>query len=259
MKSLEAKYTATEFFSEFSTTYIQHATWAKNKLLSNAVIEIVTSKHPASIVDLGTGNGQLLSLFPQVRNRIGIDMSHQMLAAIHDRSIDRILGDVHSVALQTSSVDFVVCRQVLHYCRANLVLQEANRILRNDGYALVVQMTDVDTVPTEWYAKWKAFKQIRERKHLTLSAIIHSAAEANFEVELQRYCPVNVELRWNDLYRKYAAFSSRQQNAISTFFRDTPDSISKPMRLNVDNQGISYQRGFVCLLLRKPDQCPKRV
>lgn len=255
MKSFAAKYTATEFFCQFSEEYTQFATWSKDKVLNKTIIDIVTSKHPTSIVDLGTGNGELLSLFPQVKNRIGIDVSHRMLNMIHDKNIVKIHADIHSIPLHTASVEFVVCRQVLHYCRPAIVLHEANRILCSGGHVLVVQATDCEDVPAEWYAKWKTFKQIKHRQHLTREGIIHHAAEANLEVAMKRCCQVNVGFTWSDLFQKYAAFTRREQSAIVAFFRETPAVIAKLMHLKTDRHHISYSRTFSCLLFRQAHQC----
>ncbi len=106
-------------------------------------------------LDIGTGTGRMLELFgPRVSNAVGIDNSREMLsyarAMIEDKGLRDSqvrLGDMYTLPVASQSQDLVTVHQVMHYAdRPKIVLEEARRVLREDGILIVVDFAPHDLV-----------------------------------------------------------------------------------------------------------------
>ncbi len=106
-------------------------------------------------LDIGTGTGRMLELFgPRVSNAVGIDNSREMLsyarAMIEDKGLRNSqvrLGDMYTLPVASQSQDLVTVHQVMHYAdRPKIVLEEARRVLREEGILIVVDFAPHDLV-----------------------------------------------------------------------------------------------------------------
>src|SRR6266702_1965056 len=112
-----------------------------------ALSEIVASREPHDLLDIGTGTGRMIEILgPRVVHALGIDQSREMLAVARvnleraglGNSIVR-LGDMYQLPLADASFDAVVIHQVLHYAdRPAAAIAEAARVLRPNGILIVV-------------------------------------------------------------------------------------------------------------------------
>ncbi len=100
-----------------------------------------------SLLDLGTGTGQILEMFsPQIERGLGVDLNREMLAFARSR-LDHAgirncsvrQGDIFDLAIPRDSFDVVVIHQVLHFLDdGSRAIHEAARVLRPQGRLLVV-------------------------------------------------------------------------------------------------------------------------
>jgi ubiquinone/menaquinone biosynthesis C-methylase UbiE/DNA-binding transcriptional ArsR family regulator len=100
-----------------------------------------------TLVDLGTGTGQVLELFAdQAKHLFGIDSSRDMLAIARTglkpatlRRAELRQADIYALPLQDNTADVVTIHQVLHFLdEPQKALLEARRIMKPDGRLLVV-------------------------------------------------------------------------------------------------------------------------
>lgn len=94
------------------------------------------------IVDVGCGEGALLSLLPG-RQKIGVDVSEKALAAAKEEAADAFLiaGDMRSLPLRDGIADGVALIAVLGAVSAaeeEKVLREVYRVLREGGHVFVL-------------------------------------------------------------------------------------------------------------------------
>jgi ArsR family transcriptional regulator len=105
-----------------------------------------------AMLDLGTGTGRMISLFgPQARRRVGVDVSHAMLAVaranLERESIPVELrqGDIYALPVERDAFDLVILHQVLHFlddpARA---IREAAQSLAPGGRMLIVDFAPHD-------------------------------------------------------------------------------------------------------------------
>lgn len=251
MSLIKAIYSSKDFFDLRGESYIKNASWVNNSILNNAIIEIVRKENPIRIIDLGSGDGQLLKLISWVNTRIAMDISHNMLNKITDSNIEKIIGDIHHIPLSKSSIDMIICRQVLHYCNIEIVFKEMVRILKNEGSILIVQITDHKAVPTKWYNLLKSFKQIKNRKHITQADIVNAASVEKLVLVERHKFKIEMYHTWENYFEKYGIEDKRKKKIVCEFLRNTPKLIKMEINLNFDNVGISYNRIFSYLLFKK--------
>jgi ubiquinone/menaquinone biosynthesis C-methylase UbiE len=101
-------------------------------------------------LDVGTGAGAFaIALAPLVREVVGIDLVPELLAEGRKRApanVELVEGDATALPFDRASFDLVTTARTLHHVsRPELVLAEANRVLRPGGTMLVVdQLAPVD-------------------------------------------------------------------------------------------------------------------
>jgi ArsR family transcriptional regulator len=112
-----------------------------------AIIEAMEEKPFRSVLDLGTGTGQILRLVaPRAQRAVGVDASHAMLSVARANmqaaglaNVDLRQGDVYALSLPRGSFDLVVLHQVLHYLDdPQRAVTEAARMVAPSGRLLVV-------------------------------------------------------------------------------------------------------------------------
>jgi ubiquinone/menaquinone biosynthesis C-methylase UbiE len=112
-----------------------------------AIAEVMDEKPFRSVLDLGTGTGQILKLVaPRAARAVGVDASHAMLSVARANmqaagllNVDLRQGDVYALSLPRDSFDLVVIHQVLHYLDdPQRAVTEAARLVAPAGRLLVV-------------------------------------------------------------------------------------------------------------------------
>lgn len=95
------------------------------------------------LLDIGTGAGAFaLALAPLVREAVGVDIVPALLAEARKRApanVELIEADATALPFPSASFDLVTTARTLHHvARPEVVLAEADRVLRPGGTMLVV-------------------------------------------------------------------------------------------------------------------------
>jgi ubiquinone/menaquinone biosynthesis C-methylase UbiE len=239
------------YFDRRAESYSRLAKWTRNRRLIGATLAMLKPLDPDRVVDFGAGSAHLLRYFRTQRLRIAVDISGEMLRKADSKGMARLVADVHSVPIASNSVDLVLCRQVLHYCRQRwLVLAEALRILEVGGHLHVVQIVDYDDIPGKWYKDWCKLRNVKGRTHLSAREILQSATRAGFALRKQSTCLVPTSHTWPEFFEKNRVLSGHRKE-VETFFGHADPKIVRLLRLRVSKGGISYVRRFGLFLFRK--------
>lgn len=100
-----------------------------------------------TVIEVGAGTGNFLSLFKGGSLLLGIDAVPGMLAQARTHYPDLLAagGDGRCLPLPSDSFDLVVCAQMLHHVHKPLeILQEMKRVVRPSGRLLVIDQVAPD-------------------------------------------------------------------------------------------------------------------
>ena len=142
----------------------------------------------ATIVEVGAGTGNFLSLFDEVAaKQVAIDLTPAMLeqAVVRNPHLDAVVADGAKLPLRSRSVDLVTSAQALHHIHEPVpVLLEMRRVVAPGGRVLIVDQVATERVEeTQFMNK---LDHIRDPSHAACrppSAFRIMVAAAALEVE----------------------------------------------------------------------------
>jgi ubiquinone/menaquinone biosynthesis C-methylase UbiE len=152
---------------EFERAAAGFAERTKGRFDDMGAVEFSRVTPGASVLEVGAGTGNFLSLFSEVAGSlVAVDLTHGMLAEARrrDPAIKAAQGEGALLPLQTASFDLVTTAQALHHIsRPVPVLQDMRRVMKREGALLLV-----DQVSTESYeqaAFMNEMEVIRDPSH----------------------------------------------------------------------------------------------
>ena len=152
---------------EFTRAAATFAERTKGRFDHMNVVDFSRVRRSASVMEVGAGTGNFLSLFREVAYRlIAIDVTHEMLATARRcfPEMACVMGDGAALPFAGRSIDLVACAQMLHHVHEPLhLLKEMRRVVSDDGCVLVV-----DQVAPESYEQTAFMNQleaIRDPSH----------------------------------------------------------------------------------------------
>ena len=139
---------AQAFFAKLAPQWdLMRSLHAPEHAVEAAIVDVIGDKKLRSVLDLGTGTGQILKLVAPLATRaVGVDASHAMLSVARANmqaaglmNVDLRQGDIYALSLPRDSFDLVVIHQVLHYLDdPQRAVAEASRLVAPSGRLLVV-------------------------------------------------------------------------------------------------------------------------
>lgn len=118
--------------------------------LESVLLEAAGPNPLSNVIDIGTGIGQMLTLFSKRATSIeGVDCNHEMLMVARvNLTRDQInnakvrQGDATALPFSDDCADLVIVHQVLHYLdKPEKVIAEASRVLRPNGRLLIIDFS----------------------------------------------------------------------------------------------------------------------
>lgn len=122
---------------------VGYSTSSSANAMYGIVKKLIGNPRDCLILDAGCGDGQLTSCFVSENRVIGVDFSSSMLAGASKRGLRTKCEDLSSLSFEDSSVDWVVCVEVLTQAfEPELILRELCRVLRPGGELVVTGQND---------------------------------------------------------------------------------------------------------------------
>ena len=215
------------------------------------VVEFARVRRGDTVVEVGAGTGNFLSLFRGHAARlIGIDLTPAMLAEAARRHDGLFLagGDGTSLPLKDAAVDVACSAQTLHHIHRPVpVLAEMGRVVSDDGRILVV-----DQVAPEHYEEALVMTQLeilRDPSHAMSrppSAFHIMAAKAGLEIVDERIAERRSRLsKW--MWR--GEFPQERIDAVREFIRRL--GALTGMGFEPDGDDYTFTRRRIMLLARR--------
>lgn len=139
---------ASAYFSENAPRWDEiRSMYVPEAEVETCVQELLGNGGVSNLLDVGTGTGRILEVMaPQIRNGVGIDLSHEMLAVarvnLGKPGLEHCQvrhGDMYELPFTDNSQDAVIFHQVLHYAEEpEAAIAEAARVLRPGGKLVVI-------------------------------------------------------------------------------------------------------------------------
>src|SRR3989344_340863 len=157
----------------------------------------------ATLLDVGCADGTTASaikkLFPKL-NITGLDKYADAIkyAKKTKPDITFIQGDAHKLPFKKSFFDFVVAIETLeHLHNPDLALSEIHRVLKKNGYFVIVQDTDSLLFKTVWWfwTKWKG--SVWNHSHINClkpNELEKKIRKANFKIKSIEYTNLGMEV-----------------------------------------------------------------
>jgi ubiquinone/menaquinone biosynthesis C-methylase UbiE len=150
--------------------------------VEQALLTLIPFGSRGRLLDIGTGTGRILELLaPRVRQGLGVDASKAMLALARARLSSSglahcavRLADMYRLPLADRSFDIVVLQMVLHHAEDPAgAVQEATRVLNDDGLLLVIDLAEHHrTDMTDRLAhRWPGFSDAAVNRMFTASEV----------------------------------------------------------------------------------------
>lgn len=180
---------STEFFDRNAAEWERlRALHVADGRVEREILAAVQDRHPASVLDLGTGTGRILELLgSSIERGVGIDNSPNMLAVARHKLESAGLrhctvrhGDIQDVGYPPDTFDLVIIHQVLHVLdEPSGAIDEAARVLTRGGSVVVVDFAihDQTVLITEHHHRRLGFSKRAVTdwmKQAGLGAISHS-------------------------------------------------------------------------------------
>lgn len=131
------------------------------------VVPFSRVRRGASVLEVGAGTGNFLSLFRDVAGLLlAVDLTHEMLRVAREEhdGLALVVGDGYALPLASGTVELVTSAQTFHHIHRPVpVLQEMRRVVAPGGRVLVV-----DQIATERYeeaALMSDLEMVRDPTH----------------------------------------------------------------------------------------------
>lgn len=247
---MNERFAVQDFFDDRAPVYSKVSSWSLDESLNSKSDQFLNKLHGNIAIELGSGTGILISRLNNFRRKIALDISKEMLNAITDNSIEKVIGDVHKLEFPKNYFDLIICRQLLHYCHLSTAFTNIEKVLKRGGFLHIVQMVNLRRIPKSWDQKWAGFRNVYNRKYLRASELEEcfnkfALKSVNCETVLRRSSH-----SWSEFFLKNN-ISKEREAEIRLFFESTPKYISNIIKLELDKDKISYNRVFKFWLLKK--------
>jgi ubiquinone/menaquinone biosynthesis C-methylase UbiE len=239
-----------DFFDSRAESYHRVSRWATDEKLNSKTDAFLYGLSGRVALDLGAGTGTLISRLRCFETKIALDISSKMLSQIEDASIQKIVGDVHQLELPDGYADLIICRQALHYCDLAVAFQNIMRVLSPEGWLHIVQVVDFENVPESWDQEWASFRNVGDRRHQRRSELEKCYFDSSLRVIKSEYLQLRDEYLWDDFFVKNNVSKDREKE-VKKFFEMTPRDVAEEIDLQIDGDGIAYNRVFGFWLLQK--------
>ena len=142
MPTRDYKQESLAHFNKIAGRYDSHRYGRQTRKVHKEVVRIIDELRPASLLDVGCGNGSFLALMKREgRTLAGADLSPEMIKVAKERlgdAADLRVADSELLPWEAGRFDCLTCNfSFHHYPNPRLVLLEMHRMLKPGGHLVI--------------------------------------------------------------------------------------------------------------------------
>ncbi|MGG4490538.1 class I SAM-dependent methyltransferase [Metabacillus idriensis] len=130
-------------------------------MLTKEIIELEMIPESASILDAGCGTGQTMQFLKALNYDVtGLDIDPIMLLKAKNRLKEDtclVQGSLEKLPFEDNRFDFIFCESVLSFTNSAESLKELNRVLKDNGVLLSIEVTRSDQPDRKLTGKIQSF------------------------------------------------------------------------------------------------------
>ncbi|MRX56271.1 methyltransferase domain-containing protein [Bacillus idriensis] len=130
-------------------------------MLTKEITQLEMIPESASILDAGCGTGQTMQFLKSLNyNVTGLDIDPIMLLKAKNRLKEDtclVQGSLEKLPFEDNQFDFIFCESVLSFTNTAQSLRELNRVLKDNGVLLSVEVTKADQPDRKLSEKIQSF------------------------------------------------------------------------------------------------------
>lgn len=227
-------------FDEYSRTFLHFHTAEIPKLLTKHL-----NGRGVTLADLGAGDGAFLVALKlgghleNAKKVVAVDLSNDRCERLsHYTDFQVVCSDVTSIPeIDSDSIDFVICTQVIEHVDQIKLLEEINRILSPDGTVYIASLVK------RWYGWWYyrtadgkwAIDPTHLREYASKEQFEEVIKTAGFTVEETILSPLKLSV-FEFLLRRFIV-PVFKPNGINSFFMKYPIADFIRRKINIHPPG----------------------
>jgi ubiquinone/menaquinone biosynthesis C-methylase UbiE len=187
MPTRDFKHESLRHFNRIAGRYDSHRYGKQTSKVHQQVRQIINELRPASLLDVGCGNGGFLSLVRDGNRMLaGADLSPEMITVARQRlgeTVDLRVADSEHLPWDTGTFDCLTCNYSFHhYPNPGVVLLDMRRVLKPGGY--LVMSDPWFPGPLRWFANVAVrFSKLGDVRMYSLAELRALFATAGLQVQ----------------------------------------------------------------------------
>ncbi|MDR0137722.1 class I SAM-dependent methyltransferase [Metabacillus idriensis] len=130
-------------------------------MLTKEIIELEMIPESSSILDAGCGTGQTMQFLKSLNYDVtGLDIDPIMLLKAKNRLKEDtclVQGSLEKLPFEDNQFDFIFCESVLSFTNSAESLRELNRVLKDNGVLISIEVTRADQPDRKLIEKIQSF------------------------------------------------------------------------------------------------------
>lgn len=245
------KSNVSRFFNKTSFEYDKSTEWKEDKFIYES-FNVNPNNAPMTIIDIATGTGLCGQYFKKNGNIVyGVDLAMDMLVKARDRIDFPILADAHNLPFDGKFFDLAIMRQCLHYLDIEISLNEAYRIIKDDGILISACAYWPNLATEKMWQDFKGKTQPLRNKVITENFLLIEMRKAGFFVTKKIFNKVkikNTHILSKD--NTYEIPIGGWEKYMMNFVKEMKDT-SPEMNPEINNGVFSYTQHWITIHAKK--------
>ena len=243
-----------EQFNKRASEYITYTKWLKDpELFRLCTLPLNDYVKSANCLDIGGGTGWLANedFKRSGRQWTVLDISEDM-GKIVPAGVKFICGNAENIPLPDESFDFIIIRSVLEYTNVELVLREAKRLLKEEGYFVLAQkVMDGYSSDANLILELEMLRNPLKKNLGFMSSLTEEVAKTELKILNSRTYTQNYSIDFNKWLTRNNTISAENQFKLKSIITTLDDELSERTGLNLIGDTLHSKLTWAIIICHK--------